>query len=340
MNVDIFDYKLPKEIIAQKPHIPRDECKLMVCSKQKDSIEHTIFKHIVNYLNKGDLLILNNTKVIPARLFAHKETGSKLEIFLLEEIERNKYLCLTKGKFRNNLEVSLKNGVKAILQKTDTDKRIITFLEKTDIKEMLNEIGEVPLPPYIKRDYENYDKHQDFQYYQTVYAKKDGAVAAPTAGLHFTENLLEDIKNIGVNIAYITLHVGIGTFRPVKEQFVENHIMHEETYEINEQTAEIYNQTKGKGRIIAVGTTVVRALESAVHGKYLKTQKEKTSIFIYPGYKYKAIDAIITNFHLPKSTLLMLVSAFYNRDKILNCYKEAILQGYKFFSFGDAMFIY
>ncbi len=340
MDIALFDYELPKDMIAQSPHIPRDECKLMVCCRQNNSIKHTVFKDIVNYLQKGDLLILNDTKVIPARIFATKQTGGKIEIFLLEELAKNKYLCLTKGKIKNKTEVSLKNKTKAIIEKTDTDKRIITFLIQDDIKLILREIGEVPLPPYINRDYENYDKQKDFQYYQTVYAKREGAVASPTAGLHFTEKLLEEIKDMGVNIAYITLHVGIGTFRPVKENVVEKHKMHEEYYEISAGTADIYNKTKGKGRIIAVGTTVVRALESALQENYLKPKKEKTSIFIYPGYKYKAIDAMITNFHLPKSTLLMLVSAFYDREKILSCYKEAIKNNYRFFSFGDAMFIY
>ncbi len=342
MDVELFDYKLPEKLIAQSPHIPREECKLLVCSREKKSIEHTVFKDIINYLNKGDLLVLNDTKVIPARLFATKESGGKIEVFLLEEIEKNRYLCLTKGKVKNRIKIYFKNDMEAELQTTDTDKRIITFLTNDDIKQLLDDIGEVPLPPYIKRNYENYDKQNDFKYYQTVYAKKEGAIAAPTAGLHFSKELLEKIKNMGVNIAYITLHVGIGTFRPVKEKTVEEHKMHKETFEISKETADMYNETKNRGgRVIAVGTTVVRALESAVQKDgFLTPAKNSTDIFIYPGYKYKAVDSMITNFHLPKSTLLMLVSAFYDRKAILECYNEAISKNYRFFSFGDAMFIY
>ncbi len=342
MDVELFNYELPPNLIAQKPHIPRDECRLLICDRKNDSMKHEIFKNIINYLNKDDLIILNDTKVIPARLFANKKTGGKIEIFLLEEISLNKYLCLTKGKIKDKTIVNLKNGIEAKIIKTDSDKRIVEFIVEEDIKQHLEEIGEVPLPPYISRNYENYNKKEDFLYYQTVYAKKDGAVAAPTAGLHFTKELLQQISNNGLNIAYITLHVGIGTFRPVKEKIVEKHKMHEEFYEISKETAELFNQTKDKkGRVIAVGTTVIRALESAVDPDgTLAPKKEKTSIFIYPGYKYKAIDAMITNFHLPKSTLLMLVSAFYKREKVINCYKEAINNNYRFFSFGDAMFIY
>ncbi len=340
MDVELFDYELPVENIAQSPHIPRDECRLMVCSRQEKSVKHTVFKEIVNYLKKGDLLVLNDTKVIPARLFAAKKTGGKVEVFLLEEIEKNKYLCLTKGKIKDGMEIKLKNGISANLEKTDSDKRIITFEVDGDIKQLLDDVGEVPLPPYIKRDYNNYDRQNDFKYYQTVYAKRAGAVASPTAGLHFSKELLDKIKDMGVNTTYITLHVGVGTFRPVKERVIEEHKMHEEYYEISEETAELYNKTKNSGRIIAVGTTVVRALESAQENGLLKPTKDKTSIFIYPGYNYKAVDALITNFHLPKSTLLMLVSAFYSRKEILECYKEAVLKKYRFFSFGDAMFIY
>lgn len=340
MDVELFDYELPIDSIAQSPHIPRDECRLMVCSRQEKSVKHTVFKEIVDYLKEGDLLVLNDTKVIPARLFATKKTGGKIEVFLLEEIEKNRYLCLTKGKIKDGIEIKLKNGIPANLKKTDSDKRIITFEVDEDIKQLLDYVGEVPLPPYIKRDYNNYDRQNDFKYYQTVYAKRAGAVASPTAGLHFSKELLDKIRDKGVNTTYITLHVGIGTFRPVKEKTVEAHKMHEEYYEISEDTAKLYNKTKNRGRIIAVGTTVVRALESAQENGLLQPKKDKTSIFIYPGYKYKAVDALITNFHLPKSTLLMLVSAFYSRKEILECYKEAVLKKYRFFSFGDAMFIY
>ncbi len=342
MDVELFDYSLPKEHIAQKPHIPQDECRLMVCDKNHNKIEHKIFKDIIHFLDKGDLLVLNDTKVIPARLFAKKETGGKIEVFLLEELEKNRFLSLTKGKIKDSTAVVFKNNIRAIITKTCDDKRIVQFLTKTDIKEKLYDIGEVPLPPYISRDYKNYNKKEDFQNYQTVYAKKDGAVAAPTAGLHFTEELIKLIKKKGVNIAYITLHVGIGTFRPIKTKTVGEHKMHKEYYEISQDTADIINETKNKKqRIIAVGTTVIRALESSADKDgYVKKMQSKTDIFIYPGYRYKVIDAMITNFHLPKSTLLMLVSAFYSRERILECYQNAIESNYRFFSFGDAMFIY
>ena len=343
MDVELFNYELPKELIAQTPHIPRDECRLMVCNRAKGTIEHTIFKKIINYLEMGDLLVLNDTKVIPARIFAEKHTGGKIEIFLLEEIEKNRFLCITKGKIKNEIEVTLKNGKRATIKKIpNSSKRIVEFENSGNIYNLLEEIGEVPLPPYIKRNYDNYDKKKDFKYYQTVFAKREGAVASPTAGLHFSDDLLRKVQDKGIKTAYITLHVGIGTFKPVKEKIVEKHKMHPEKYEINSETAELFNQTKSqKCKVIAVGTTVVRALESAIDEKgFLKPKKGSTDIFIYPGYKYKAIDALITNFHLPKSTLLMLVSAFYDREKILKCYEEAIEERYRFFSFGDAMFIY
>ncbi|WP_025270596.1 tRNA preQ1(34) S-adenosylmethionine ribosyltransferase-isomerase QueA [Hippea sp. KM1] len=343
MDVDLFDYYLPKELIAQQPHIPRDECKLLVCDRKNHTIEHRIFKDIVHYINENDLIVLNDTKVIPARIFAQKPTGGKIEVFLLEEIGKGKFLCLTKGKLKRSTTVYLKNSKTArIIKIENSDKRIVEFDTDENVYELLEEIGEVPLPPYIQRNYDNYNKKRDFEYYQTVFAKKEGAVASPTAGLHFTERLIDSIKSKGAKIAYITLHVGIGTFRPVKEKEVEKHKMHSERYQISQETAEIFNRVKSsKGRIIAVGTTVVRALESAIDQKgFLKAQKSSTDIFIYPGYKYRAVDALITNFHLPKSTLLMLVSAFYERERILNCYKEAINKHYRFFSFGDAMFIY
>ena len=343
MDIELFDYELPKELIAQHPHIPRDECKLMVCDRKTGKTTHTIFKNIINFLNKGDLLVLNDTKVIPARIFAKKETGGKIEIFLLEKLDKNRFLCLTRGKIKKITDVILKNGQTARITKLEnSDKRIVEFCETNNVYELLEKVGEVPLPPYIKRSYDNYNKEKDFEYYQTVFAKKSGAVASPTAGLHFTEKLLNEIKSKGVKISHITLHVGIGTFRPVKEKKVENHKMHSEKFEINEEAAEIINKTKlSGGRIVAVGTTVVRALESvSTETGLVKPIKTETNIFIYPGYRFKIVDALITNFHLPKSTLLMLVSAFYDREKILECYRKAIEEKYRFFSFGDAMFIY
>ncbi len=343
MEVELFNYELPQNLIAQEPHIPRDECKLMICNRKNGKLEHKLFKDIKDYLKDGDLLILNDTKVIPARIFAKKETGGKVEIFLLEEIRKNTFLCLTRGKIKRISNVFLKNGQMAKITKIEnSDKRIVEFYETNNVYELLEKIGEVPLPPYIKRSYDSYDKDKDFKYYQTVFAKKAGAVASPTAGLHFTERLLSEIKSKGVKIAYITLHVGIGTFRPVKEKEVEKHKMHSEKFEINEEVAEIINKTKlSGGRIVAVGTTVIRALESvSTETGLVKPIKAETNIFIYPGYKFKIVDALITNFHLPKSTLLMLVSAFYEREKILKCYEKAIEEKYQFFSFGDAMFIY
>ncbi len=342
MDVELFNYELPQNLIAQKPHIPRDECRLMVCNRTTGTVRHTIFKNIVEYLKKGDLIVLNDTKVIPARIFGKKTTGGKVEIFLLEELEKNRFLCLTRGKIRQETEVILKNQKKALIRKLlNSDKRIVEFEDSENIYQVLEEVGEVPLPPYIKRDYDKYNKDRDFEFYQTVFAKKEGAVASPTAGLHFTQELLKKIKEKGVKIAYITLHVGIGTFKPVKEKEIEKHKMHREKFEISKETAELFNETKlSGGKVIAVGTTVVRALESSVNQKgELIPHKGSTEIFIYPGYKFRAIDSLITNFHLPKSTLLMLVSAFYSREKILKCYKEAIEKQYRFFSFGDAMFI-
>ena len=342
MDVELFNYELPQNLIAQKPHIPRDECRLMVCNRTTGTVRHTIFKNIVEYLKKGDLIVLNDTKVIPARIFGKKTTGGKVEIFLLEELEKNRFLCLTRGKIRQETEVILKNQKKALIRKLlNSDKRVVEFEDSENIYQLLEEVGEVPLPPYIKRDYDKYNKDRDFEFYQTVFAKKEGAVASPTAGLHFTQELLKKIKEKGVKIAYITLHVGIGTFKPVKEKEIEKHKMHREKFEISKETAELFNETKlSGGKVIAVGTTVVRALESSVNQKgELIPHKGSTEIFIYPGYKFRAIDSLITNFHLPKSTLLMLVSAFYSREKILKCYKEAIEKQYRFFSFGDAMFI-
>ncbi len=342
MDVELFNYELPQNLIAQKPHIPRDECRLMVCDRTTGTVRHTIFKNIVEYLKKGDLIVLNDTKVIPARIFGKKTTGGKVEIFLLEELDKNLFLCLTRGKIRQETEVILKNQKKALIRKLpNSDKRVVKFEDSENIYELLEEVGEVPLPPYIKRDYDKYNKDRDFEFYQTVFAKKEGAVASPTAGLHFTQELLKKIKEKGVKIAYITLHVGIGTFKPVKEKEIEKHKMHREKFEISKETAELFKETKlSGGKVIAVGTTVVRALESSVNQKgELIPHKGSTEIFIYPGYKFRAIDSLITNFHLPKSTLLMLVSAFYSREKILKCYKEAIEKQYRFFSFGDAMFI-
>ena len=340
MKTDLFNYHLPSSLIAQHPEEKRDNCKLLIYNRKTKQITHGIFKDITDYISPGDLLILNDTKVIPARLFGKKKTGGRVEIFLVEKIAPNIYKALTRGKLKQKTTVTLKNGIQAHINK-EGEKSIVSLDYKGDFDEILDEIGEVPLPPYIKRNYQVYNKEKDMSYYQTIFAKKKGAIAAPTAGLHFTHNLLSKIREKGVNIAYITLHVGIGTFKPVKEEDFEKHKMDPEYFEIGEETEKLFNETKKRGgKVFACGTTTVRALESnTTEEGFLKSGKGFTNLFIYPGYKFKAIDALITNFHLPKSTLLLLVSAFAGREEILHCYEEAIKKKYKFYSFGDAMLI-
>jgi len=340
MKTDLFNYHLPLSLIAQHPEEKRDNCKLLIYNRKTKQITHGIFKDITGYISPGDLLILNDTKVIPARLFGKKKTGGRVEIFLVEKIAPNTYKALTRGKLKQKTTVTLKNGIQAHINK-EGEKSIVSLDYKGDFDEILDEIGEVPLPPYIKRNYQVYNKMKDMSYYQTIFAKKKGAIAAPTAGLHFTHNLLSRIREKGVNIAYITLHVGIGTFKPVKEEDFEKHKMDPEYFEIGEETEKLFNETKKRGgKVFACGTTTVRALESnTTEEGFLKSGKGFTNLFIYPGYKFKAIDALITNFHLPKSTLLLLVSAFAGREEILHCYEEAIKKKYKFYSFGDAMLI-
>ena len=340
MKTDLFNYHLPLSLIAQHPEEKRDNCKLLIYNRKTKQITHGIFKDITDYISPGDLLILNDTKVIPARLFGKKKTGGRVEIFLVEKIAPNIYKALTRGKLKQKTTVTLKNGIQAHINK-EGEKSIVSLDYKGDFDEILDEIGEVPLPPYIKRNYQVYNKMKDMSYYQTIFAKKKGAIAAPTAGLHFTHNLLSRIREKGVNIAYITLHVGIGTFKPVKEEDFEKHKMDPEYFEIGEETEKLFNETKKRGgKVFACGTTTVRALESnTTEEGFLKSGKGFTNLFIYPGYKFKAIDALITNFHLPKSTLLLLVSAFAGREEILHCYEEAIKKKYKFYSFGDAMLI-
>ena len=340
MKTDLFNYHLPLSLIAQHPEEKRDNCKLLIYNRKTKQITHGIFKDITDYISPGDLLILNDTKVIPARLFGKKKTGGRVEIFLVEKIAPNIYKALTRGKLKQKTTVTLKNGIQAHINK-EGEKSIVSLDYKGDFDEILDEIGEVPLPPYIKRNYQVYNKEKDMSYYQTIFAKKKGAIAAPTAGLHFTHNLLSRIREKGVNIAYITLHVGIGTFKPVKEEDFEKHKMDPEYFEIEEETEKLFNETKKRGgKVFACGTTTVRALESnTTEEGFLKSGKGFTNLFIYPGYKFKAIDALITNFHLPKSTLLLLVSAFAGREEILHCYEEAIKKEYKFYSFGDAMLI-
>lgn len=346
MKIDEFDYELPKELIAQKPSEKRDVCRMMVLDRQAETIEHKHFYDCIDYLNPGDCLVLNNSKVLPARLFGEKEgTGAKVEFLLIKRMEGDRWETMVKpGKrLKPGDSVAFSDNFQAdILDYGPDGTRIVEFKYEGIFMERLEELGKMPLPPYIERESTLEDKDM----YQTVYCKEEGSVAAPTAGLHFTEDLLQKAQDKGVRLAYVTLHVGIGTFRPVKCENVEDHHMHFEEYFVDEETAKTINDTILKGgRIISVGTTSTRTLESAAYadessGKNLVRAGEgSTGIFIYPGYEYKIVDALITNFHLPKSTLLMLISALYDREKILEAYQIAVEEKYRFFSYGDAMFI-
>ena len=336
-----FWYDLPEELIAQDPLLKRDESKLMVLDKSTGDITHRVFKDIREYLNSGDCLVLNNTKVIPARLLGVKEdTGAGVEILLLKRKSDDTWECIVRPgkKLRPGARVVFGEGLlKAeILEIAEEGNRLIRFEYEGIFEEMLDRLGEMPLPPYITHKLKDRDR------YNTIYAKFDGSAAAPTAGLHFTSELLKEISEAGVNIAYVTLHVGLGTFRPVKEDNVLNHHMHKEYYVVTPDAARTINKTKAAGgRVIAVGTTSCRTIESAAdeNGMVCPTDGRETDIFIYPGYRFKVLDCLITNFHLPESTLIMLVSALAGREKVLNAYNEAIARKYRFFSFGDAMFI-
>ena len=339
MELSEFNYELPEELIAQTPIEKRDESRLMILDKNTGKIEHKIFKDIIDYLEPGDCLVRNNTRVIPARLYGKKETGANVELILLKNLEGDIWEAMVRpgNKLHIGTKVIFGDGLlKAeILDMLQDGTRKVKFIYNGIFNEILDQIGLMPLPPYIK------EKLEKKEMYQTVYAKYDGSAAAPTAGLHFTEELLQKIKDKGVEIANVTLHVGIGTFRPVKEENIEEHDMHTEHYYIKKEDAEKINNTrKNGGRIIAVGTTSCRVLESvADENGMVKEVEGDTSIFIYPGYKFKCIDSLITNFHLPESTLVMLVSALAGREYILDAYKEAVNQKYRFFSFGDAMYI-
>ena len=340
MKVTDFNYNLPEELIAQVPIEKRDESRLMVLDREKKTIEHKVFKDILDYLKPGDCLVRNNTKVIPARLYGVKEeTGANVEFLLLHRVEGDIWEVMVRPgkKLMPGAKVSFGDGIlKAeILEKMDDGNRKVKFEYNGIFNEILDKIGLMPLPPYIKERLKEKDR------YQTVYAKYEGSAAAPTAGLHFTDELLEKIKEKGVEIANVTLHVGIGTFRPVKVENIEEHDMHSEHYYIKKEDADkINNARKNGGRIIAVGTTSCRVLESISDENGIVHETEgDTSIFIYPGYKFKCIDCLITNFHLPESTLIMLVSALAGKDYIMKAYEEAVKGKYKFFSFGDAMFI-
>ena len=339
MKLSEFDYYLPEELIAQTPIEKRDESRLMVLDKNTGKIEHKVFKDIIDYLEPGDCLVRNNTKVIPARLYGKKETGANVEFVLLKNIEGDIWEAMVRpgNKLHVGAKVIFGDGLlKAeILESLPDGTRKVKFSYNGIFNEILDQIGLMPLPPYIHESLKDNDR------YQTVYAKFNGSAAAPTAGLHFTEDLLKKIEEKGVDIANVTLHVGIGTFRPVKEENIENHHMHTEHFYIKQEDADKINKAKqNKKRVIAVGTTSCRTIETIADEKgFVKPCEGDTGIYIYPGYKFKCLDALITNFHLPESTLLMLVSALAGRENILNAYNTAVKEKYRFFSFGDAMFI-
>ncbi|MEH7093854.1 tRNA preQ1(34) S-adenosylmethionine ribosyltransferase-isomerase QueA [Neobacillus vireti] len=341
MKVDIFDFHLPEELIAQVPLKNRTDSRLMVLNKQTGEIKHEVFKNITEYLREGDCLVLNDTKVLPARLFGVKDdTGAKIEVLLLKQLEGDQWETLVKPAKRVKIgtEITFGDGMLTAVctEESDHGGRVLEFKYKGIFYEVLDQLGEMPLPPYIKEQLDDRDR------YQTVYAREPGSAAAPTAGLHFTESLLEEIKAKGVHIAFITLHVGLGTFRPVSVDDVLEHDMHAEFYTVTEGTAQLLNEVrKSGGRIITVGTTSTRTLETiaSANNGHFTAGSGWTSIFIYPGYEFKAIDGMITNFHLPKSTLIMLVSALAGRENILHAYNTAVAERYRFFSFGDAMFI-
>ena len=337
MNVTDFDYDLPEELIAQTPIEKRDESRLMILDTTKKTIEHKMFKNIIDFLNSGDCLVINNTKVIPARLYGKKQTGANVEFLLLNRIENDTWEALVRPgrKLLPGTQVTFGDGLLKATVLEVLESGNVVFEYNGIFNEILDQIGMMPLPPYIK------EKLKDKDRYQTVYAKYEGSAAAPTAGLHFTNDLLEKIKEKNIEIANVTLHVGIGTFRPVKVENVQEHKMHVEHFYIKQEDVNKINNAKKNGkRVIAVGTTSCRVLESVSdENGLLKPYEGDTNIFIYPGYKFKCIDGLITNFHLPKSTLLMLVSALAGREFIIKAYEEAVKQKYRFFSFGDAMFI-
>ncbi len=339
MNTNEYDYNLPEELIAQTPLLNRDKSRLLIMDKTTGTLEENTFENIIEYLNIGDCLVLNNTKVLPARLMGVKEeTGAVIEILLLKNIEGNKWECLAKPQKRLKKDTIVKFSDELSLKVLEILNEGIThveFIYEGIFIEVLEKLGTMPLPPYIHEKLENKDR------YQTVYAKNLGSAAAPTAGLHFTEDLLKKIEIKGIKILYVTLHVGLGTFRPVEVDDIKNHKMHTESYIMTKEVAdELNNALKENRKIVSVGTTSLRTLESIMtkHNKFIEVEEE-TDIFIYPGYKFKAVDSLITNFHLPKSTLLMLVSALSSKENIMNAYNYAIENKFRFFSFGDAMFI-
>ncbi len=339
MKTSDFDYILPENLIAQTPVYPRDSSRLLVYNRKTDTIEHKHFYDIIDYLVEGDVLVRNNTKVLPARMFAYTPNGGKVEILLLKRFDLNEWEVLVKpgkkARVGARLTISKELSLEVLSNIEESGSRRVIFFYDGVFEDVISRVGEMPLPPYIT------EKLKDQNRYQTVYAKVDGSAAAPTAGLHFTDELIEKIKAKGVEIVDVLLHVGLGTFRPVKTDDVLSHHMHSEYYEISSESAESINKAKKEGRrIIAVGTTSVRTLESASdENGFVKATKDNTEIFIYPPYKFKCVDSLITNFHLPKSTLLMLVSALSTREKMLEIYNTAVSEKYRFFSFGDACLI-
>lgn len=340
MKTDDFDYYLPEELIAQHPAEKRDHARLLVLNKETGSIEDKYFYDIIDYLNPGDVLVMNDTRVIPARLFGHREGKEEsIEVFLLHNTEVKTWECLVRPgkKMKIGTKIIFSDELSAKVKDIKEDgNRIIEFFYEGIFNEILDKLGNMPLPPYIK---EELDEPEE---YQTVYSKNPGSVAAPTAGLHFTKELLNQIEEKGIKLAYLTLNVGLGTFRPVSVDDVDNHKMHSEFYNLSQETADIINEAHANGkRVIATGTTTIRTLETVYKNKgELTADSGWTDIFIYPGFEYNVVDAFITNFHLPKSTLVMLVAAFTSKDMILNTYNYAVKEKYRFFSFGDAMFIH
>ena len=345
MKLSEFDYELPEELIAQFPAQRRDCSKMLVLDKKTGECEHKHFYDIVDYLDENDVLVLNNTRVIPARLFARKSTGANIEIFLLKEVKKQHWEVLLRPakrvKIGDVLKVSEELSVEAV-EKYDSGKALVKLIYSGDIFEILDRVGKIPLPPYIERKMTDAELDKlDYERYQTVYSKERGSVAAPTAGLHFTKEILAKLKEKGVQVCYVTLNVGLGTFKPVNTENIEDHKMDNEVFEVGEEAAKIISEGMKSGkRIVAVGTTSTRTLETTFQ-KYgeIKSVKDSSEMFIYPGYEFKVVDALITNFHLPKSTLIMLVSALAGKENIFNAYKEAIAQKYRFYSYGDCMFI-
>ncbi len=339
MKTDDFDYYLPKDLIAQTPLIKRDASRMMVLDKNTGKYEDKLFTNLIDYLSEGDTIVLNDTKVIPARLIGRKpETGAVIEVLMLKDLGNDEWECLTKPakRIKQGTVIEFSNELSCECTYVGNDGiRRYKFIYDGILLEILDRLGQMPLPPYIT------EKLNDKDRYQTVYAKNPGSAAAPTAGLHFTKEYLEEIKKRGVNIAYVTLHVGLGTFRPVVVEDVTKHDMHSEYYVLGDKTVNLLNETRRSGKkIIAIGTTTTRVLETTADcNGYFKPKSGTTKIFIYPGYKFKAIDALLTNFHLPKSTLIMLVSALAGKENVLEAYKHAVEERYRFFSFGDCMFI-